>query len=270
LATSKECKKPPSPRRKRSELKNALLRQLERSPVTFLYLYGKILTERSTEFLREIIKNPKNCRGLGKIDITRMRMWIEGKEVELEAVARKHRLRVKNRRYKKMVELEKDGYFEDSSIQRRAPDLYNELIARFASRAKSKGDMKIPSRGIQNKPKQHQVSTPTKRLSDLLLDRCYEKRGFPCGVGEAKATGNLTSAEAAARDVEIGQWYAGGVDAKEASEGDRRAAMISMMKDRFMQGHEAEIDYEKIDKDERLDDIAELARAAEEKWFDED
>eukprot|EP00466_Bigelowiella_natans_P014817 jgi/Bigna1/126102/aug1.2_g810 len=114
---SRETKQ--SSRISRNSLIEVLEHHLRREPLQFLHLYGDAMTENG-----------------------------------LDAIARKRRVTARNRRYKRMKQLEKTtAYFEESSIRNRAPGLFHELIGRFLGRNKglSKGstdtgeDIKINS-----------------------------------------------------------------------------------------------------------------------------
>merc|ERR1719277_1539839 len=50
----------------------------------------------------------------------------------------------------------------------------------------------------------------------------------------------------------------------------RRARFFKVMRDRFVEGKEAHFDYSALDDDSELDDIVELGRDAEDKYFDDD
>merc|ERR1712107_957094 len=49
----------------------------------------------------------------------------------------------------------------------------------------------------------------------------------------------------------------------------QRAKFLKIMRDRFVNGDEPGYDYAKIDADSDLDDVAELGRDAEERYFDD-
>jgi len=254
-----------------------------------------------------------------------------------------------------MVELERQGYFHETSIRQRAPGLFHELIGRFLNgrgfaTPRAGGDDGHAREGAQTctpapntrtddvksdenpagkdeKVSQEKGAAPaadrgsdgTKsdenacgeapdalggyavghsglagakgkhKLSMYLLDRCHEKGGFDSGglqrpLARENESGNTKASLARGkglrpgeedvfhgeqRDMDIGRWYAGEFDAKEASERDRKHLLMSLMRERFLQGREPGIDYGVIDSNESLDDYAELARDAEEKWFDE-
>uniref|UniRef100_A0A7S2TV77 CCD97-like C-terminal domain-containing protein n=1 Tax=Lotharella oceanica TaxID=641309 RepID=A0A7S2TV77_9EUKA len=131
------------------------------------------------------------------------------------------------------------------------------------------------------------VNGPKRRLSHLLSDRCSRGRtneyssNEGTGAVDAKSR-DLKQQEAEqesgseamrnamdSTDMDIGTWYAGGWDVKEASFEDRRSVLVSIMKQRFVQGRESEVDYTKIDDDASLDNYEEMARDAQERWFDD-
>lgn len=50
----------------------------------------------------------------------------------------------------------------------------------------------------------------------------------------------------------------------------RRAKFLKTMRDRFVNGAEPGFNYSNLDEDSDLDDVAELGRDAEERYFDDD
>eukprot|EP00468_Gymnochlora_sp_CCMP2014_P005279 CAMPEP_0167758366 /NCGR_PEP_ID=MMETSP0110_2-20121227/10428_1 /TAXON_ID=629695 /ORGANISM="Gymnochlora sp., Strain CCMP2014" /LENGTH=425 /DNA_ID=CAMNT_0007644633 /DNA_START=154 /DNA_END=1431 /DNA_ORIENTATION=- len=280
--TDKETKRQPSPRlpKPRERLFAALKRQIKSSVLGFVLCYGDSIGEAGVKALRTAPKNP------------RLFCWLDQKEKMLTAKRKKIQLRTRNRRFRRMRQLEEEGYFEDNAIQMRAPQLYHEMIGKFSRPAVLKGsrdtggDMKLHESkqgktSVKGNTKRVHMPSPRK-LSSYLLDRCHEKGGFGCENGSTSSRSDNNSQNsneadsdskkesiANARDLQIGQWYAGAMDTKEASEKDRRRALVSLMKERFLQGREPNMDYSSLDNDAGLDDYEEMARDAQEKYFDD-
>lgn len=184
----------------------------------------------------------------------------------------------RNRRYAKLQELLKvdansdDGaYFSDETMKQRNPALYHLHLGQY---------LNVASR--QQTPRQDNLT-----LSSFLMETCERQTMEARRVAEQQRWGNYRSVDDTTgrdKDDDEEEEEEDDDDNEEAKEGendstetdelsidDRRAQLIELMSQRFLDGcDDNDVDYAAIDADERLDDFEQIQRDAEDQYFDSD
>ncbi|RLN38295.1 hypothetical protein BBJ28_00019272 [Nothophytophthora sp. Chile5] len=198
---------------------------------------------------------------------------------------------VKNRRFRRLQQLlltsegdaEEDRYFSDTLMQQRSPALFHFYLGQYLGLDRGATDTRAPP-----------ADSSMFSLSSFLLATSQRSEMEARRVAEQQTWGNFTSAddrEAERRrrrlleedndveedeetdDEEEGKEEKGGEEARNGafkSLVERREQLIEAMSVRFLHGDDNEyVNYAEIDADEALDDLEQMQRDAEERYFAE-
>lgn len=149
------------------------------------------------------------------------------------------------------------GFFDEEEMKGRAPRLFHQLVGRHVQ--------SVDGRPGQLQPMKGSLS------AHLLqqLDREYDEAAIgPQNAADSKrcrdnSADNDDVDEAMDEDGEVSLVGAAGIPAQ-------RAAFLKAMRDRFIEGGEESVEYDRIDADSDLDDLEIMDADAEEKYFDDD
>eukprot|EP00928_Gymnodinium_smaydae_P043236 TRINITY_DN29012_c0_g1_i1.p2 TRINITY_DN29012_c0_g1~~TRINITY_DN29012_c0_g1_i1.p2 ORF type:complete len:306 (+),score=96.21 TRINITY_DN29012_c0_g1_i1:51-920(+) len=216
----------------------------------FLERYGTLL---SAEDLSALAASPLAATA-------EVRFWLEklAQEPATDA-ARQKRGRRRRWLWAKREMARPDGYFSEESMKHRDPKAFHQVVGRHLAPTLQ---LSAPMQGslssylIQRLERECEAGTG----GDVPTEPCDAAHAAAApGEAEGDAEDDAMS-DAAMSDEEGG----GGEDMDTA----RRAKFLRVMRDRFVNGDERNFDYARIDDDSDLDDVAELGRDAEEKYFD--
>lgn len=229
----------------------------------FLERYGSVLEEEDLLALKEttVVRDSPEAQ-----------IWLEKllRKPDSESTRTK---RARRRRWEwaRQEMAQSEGYFSEDVMKRRDPELFHRLIGRDADPAER---LNAPMRG---------------GLSTYLLEqleRDCEAEGLPAsstlaasdlvtgsgGPHAPQTAGSATGAkggESASMDVDAADGSEGGdSDAGGEDVAAKRARFFKVMRDRFVNGDE-DFNYKSVDGDSDLDDLTEMGRDAEERYFDE-
>ncbi|KAF4322385.1 hypothetical protein BBO99_00002968 [Phytophthora kernoviae] len=163
---------------------------------------------------------------------------------------------------------ERDAYFSDAMMQQRSPALFHFYLGQY--------------RGL-DKTTAAPVDSEMQSLSSFLIDTCQRNQMEARRVTEQETWGKFNAADEKHEQSRLQRLYAedGAVgeeveeeedeeeeDADEFSVSERRQQLIEVMSTRFLQGEDGEyVNYTEIDSDETLDDLDEIQRDAEDRYF---
>ncbi|RLN49556.1 hypothetical protein BBJ29_004966 [Phytophthora kernoviae] len=161
-----------------------------------------------------------------------------------------------------------DQYFSDAMMQQRSPALFHFYLGQYRGLDKTTG---AP------------VDSEMQSLSSFLIDTCQRNQMEARRVTEQETWGKFNAADEKHEQSRLQRLYAedGAVgeeveeeedeeeeDADEFSVSERRQQLIEVMSTRFLQGEDGEyVNYTEIDSDETLDDLDEIQRDAEDRYF---
>ncbi|KAI9560792.1 hypothetical protein GHT06_011744 [Daphnia sinensis] len=206
---------------------------LNSSPSNFLFRFGKFLEPRHLNYFHQYLNSYEVSYYLQQL----------GKETKAQEIC------VKNRRFHAMNELIKEGkYFSMEEMRKRNPILFHELVEKYMT-PEEKRSLE------QEQPKLCNLSTMF--MAHIDGDQTCSKRRSEQLVNQSAWD------EASVHDKEEEEE---GIDKNEKE--FFRDEFISGMYSSFLQGHDEEFDYSKIDASNHNDIISE--RDAEEKYFDDD
>jgi len=236
----------------------------------FLERYGSWLTK---EELRALAASPG-------ADAPESRFWLERLLADPIGESSRHK-KERRRRWmwaQRQMELPA-GFFSEDNMKLRDPKLFHHLVGRHLD----------PTTSL-SAPMQGSLSTYLmQRLEqECELDgRSAPATGSTAGAGapvggsrdaSMDGTGGVAAQASAKRqrdededdDAMSEDEHLSGASAGPNDDALRRARLLKSMRDRFVNGEEPEFDYGQIDNDSDLDDVEELGRDAEEKYFDDD
>jgi len=236
------------------EEKQVKLRQLlQKDPPLFLERYGRALTPKELD----LFVAPYQGNYEVSWHLSRLRQDSNKSAKALE----KQR---KNRRYQKMLQLLEDGeFFSEEEMKVRQPVLYQQYVGKYRK------DPLRPS--MKNKP----------TLTDKLMIRCeledadevimrHEQQDFEEeeedseeAEEEEESEEDNTTANGKMEEDKMNQDPHGELERADYEE------FMSIMQRRFLDGREVGFDYNVIDADASLDNLDQLDRDVQEKYFDE-
>lgn len=232
----------------------------------FLERYGELL---SSEDLVAVSASPL-------ADSEEARFWLARLQREPPSAAAKQKQNRRRRWLWARREMsEAEGYFCEDEMKRREPQLFHKLVGRHLD---SGTRLSAPMQGS---------------LSGYLMQRLEKEREeeLASAAEGAKAGSSTINSSVDADGVPKMKRQRGAEDAADGAVDDeddldvddlegeggagddtelRRAQFLKVMRDRFVNGLEPNFDYSRLDEDSDLDDIAEIGRDAEEKWFADD
>ncbi|KAL7686976.1 hypothetical protein Plhal304r1_c024g0081871 [Plasmopara halstedii] len=175
---------------------------------------------------------------------------------------------VKNRRYRRLQQLVKDtsdddSFFSDRMMQMRSPALFHFHLGQYLG-------LKRESTLFSNNEGQ--------KLSSFLLETCQRHEMEIRRLKEQKTWTTFVAVDKKYEKRRLEKLYE--VDNVEEVEEDeemtlytiqeRRQQLIEIMKHRFLSGMDSEyVNYAEIDANEELDDLDEMQRDAEDRYFAE-
>jgi len=229
-----------------------------KSPHVFLERYGDLLSREELVALRAACQQPT----------PEVQFWLDRllREPPNEAErAKKARRRRWN--WAKLQMAKGDGYFSEEEMKRREPKLFLELVGKHLEPATQ---LNAPMKGglsahllqqIDREEFEHLINTgPEGRGEDE--NGCRPSKTRRRNVEDPMGEVNMD--EEGDVDMVVSDTEGGSLDIA-----DRRAQFLKAMRNRFVNGHEREFAYGDVDADSDLDDLTELSRDAEERYFDE-
>eukprot|EP00930_Biecheleria_cincta_P064757 TRINITY_DN50411_c0_g1_i1.p1 TRINITY_DN50411_c0_g1~~TRINITY_DN50411_c0_g1_i1.p1 ORF type:complete len:313 (-),score=88.97 TRINITY_DN50411_c0_g1_i1:164-1102(-) len=249
----------------------------------FLERYGMLLAQ---EELRALATSPA-------AETAEARIWLERLLREPPSAMQLSKVRRRRRWvWAKREMVQASGYFCEDEMKRRDPQLFHHLVGQHSD---SSIRLSAPMQGslsqylMQQLDKDCQAELLGAQSASLLENDAQalgrNGAGFSQGTtkrkrGEDNETDDskikppnvddldyISDDEADDRDLD------GEESAAPRGSDDmavRRARFLKVMRDRFMDGKERAFDYAVLDEDSDLDDMVELGRDAEERYFDDD
>ncbi|CEG36765.1 Uncharacterized conserved protein [Plasmopara halstedii] len=156
---------------------------------------------------------------------------------------------VKNRRYRRLQQLVKDtsdddSFFSDRMMQMRSPALFHFHLGQYLG-------LKRESTLFSNNEGQ--------KLSSFLLETCQRHEMEIRRLKEQKTWTTFVAVDKKYEKRRLEKLYE-----------ERRQQLIEIMKHRFLSGMDSEyVNYAEIDANEELDDLDEMQRDAEDRYFAE-
>lgn len=217
---------------------------LERNPLVFLSRFWSYLSV-------ENLVNFKYLQGDYEADfyIKQIQHVCKGKI--------SYKQQVKNRRYKAVEKLSKEGYFSEDSMMKRDPAAYELMVGQYLSEEEKE---------LQASEKLSNIDS----LSSLILSQMENSEM------EAKRWLQEQQVDDAMEEEETDSEDESGASDNHESEPDEREKQVlrsefrHFMEEKFLSGKEAEFDYSAVDDNAEYDDLDVLQRDAEDKYFDED
>jgi len=212
-------------------------------------------TPEARFWLERLLKKPLSNAEISKR--SRRRRWMWAKREMARASGFFSEEEMKNR--DPMLFHRVVGQHLDTSVQLSAPmqgGLSNYLMQQLDKECDAESILKQPARAAassepaggyaQGPPKRHRVTKVKVDLDEDDLENDFDDYEMDLASGDEDA---MTGAD----DVVI-----------------RREKFLKMMRDRFMDGQERDFNYAILDEDSDLDDVVELGRDAEDRYFDDD
>lgn len=248
----------------------------------FLERYGMLLAQ---EELRALSISP--AAGTAEA-----RIWLERLLRGPPSVAQLSKLRRRRRWvWAKREMVQANGYFCEDEMKRRDPQLFHHLVGQHSD---SSVRLSAPMQGSLSQYLMQQLDKDCQAellgQSASLLENDAQppgSSGAGCSQGTTK---RKREDDKETDDSKTEPFNVDDLDYLSADEGDdlnfdredsatpggsddmavRRARFLKAMRDRFMDGKERDFDYAMLDEDSDLDDMVELGRDAEERYFDND
>ncbi|CAK9033183.1 unnamed protein product [Durusdinium trenchii] len=153
------------------------------------------------------------------------------------------------------------GFFSEEEMKERDPQLYHRLVGQYIDTTVKLSD---PMQGSLSTYLMQQLEKECE-AEELQLSCAAVERGDASMPAPAKRQKVHDGGEEFTNE----DYY--DVSDTEAGSDDfavRRAKFLKAMRDRFVDGLERNFDYAALDEDSELDDVVEMGRDAEEKYFD--
>ncbi|CAH0488428.1 unnamed protein product [Peronospora farinosa] len=179
---------------------------------------------------------------------------------------------VKNRRYRHLQQLleediSKNHFFSDAMMQQRSPALFHFYLGQYL--------------GLDRRAKSSSLDETKHTLSSFLMDTCQRSEMEARRMAEQETWGHFIAADEEREQIRLQHLYADDNIEKEKEEeegeeedavvfttDERRKQLIQIMSTRFLHGEDGEyVNYAEIDADETLDDLVEMQRDAEDRYF---
>lgn len=174
-----------------------------------------------------------------------------------------------------------EGFFSEDEMKRRDPKLFHKLVGRHLD---SGARLSQPMQGslsgylmqrLEKETEDELKGTAASSRSGAAIpaESSVDADGVPSAKrhkGDLHAgEGEPGEGEEAGADADFGEFDGEG-GAAEQDPAQRRAQFLKAMRERFVNGLEPGFDYAQLDEDSDLDDIVELGRDAEDKYFADD
>eukprot|EP00448_Togula_jolla_P014111 CAMPEP_0170583012 /NCGR_PEP_ID=MMETSP0224-20130122/7898_1 /TAXON_ID=285029 /ORGANISM="Togula jolla, Strain CCCM 725" /LENGTH=280 /DNA_ID=CAMNT_0010906291 /DNA_START=1 /DNA_END=843 /DNA_ORIENTATION=- len=171
-----------------------------------------------------------------------------------------------------------DGFFSEEAMKHRDPSLFHHTVGRHLEPSER---LSAPVRGNLTGYLLRQMDLECEADDVAASSAAGPRHGAKRGRSNDDADADACSADElegdAISDFSVssadGGAEAGKVDMELGPPDDaavRRARFLKAMRDRFIDGREAGFDYSTLDADSDLDDVVELGRDAEERYFEND
>lgn len=190
---------------------------------------------------------------------------------------------VKNRRYRRLQHLllaeereskgpeeAEEAFFSDAAMQQRSPALFHFYLGQYlpeSARAATNGPMSEEAASLSA------FLMKTRERSEMETRRVAEQERWGSFEGRDASAARKREQRLFEED-ELEEEEDSSSDeesADEASIDERRRVLVEVMSARFLHGEDGEyVDYAAIDADETLDDLDEMDRDAQDRYFDED
>lgn len=237
----------------------------------FLERYGELL---SSEDLIAVAASPL-------ADTEEARFWLARLRREpLGGAAKQKRSRRRRWLWAKREMPLAEGYFSEDEMKRRDPKLFHKLVGRHLD---SSTRLSAPMQGslsgyllqrlekeTEEELKGPKAPAPTSTAAGAAVDSSsVDASGVPKAKrhkGDQLPEGGADPDEGEEDDVDLDFDELPG-DGEADDDAVRRARFLKAMRDKFVNGLEPDFDYARLDDDSELDDLQELGRDAEEKYF---
>uniref|UniRef100_A0A674BES9 Coiled-coil domain containing 97 n=1 Tax=Salmo trutta TaxID=8032 RepID=A0A674BES9_SALTR len=224
-----------------TQRREELLGQYRTKPLVFLERYQAHLKPQHLSSFCHLISDPRAqyyCR-----------------EVRRRAAGRSNRTRVRNQRYAALRELQREGqYFSEDQMRSREPLLYEQYIGQYLTEEQLLHCSLEAMQGGRG------------GLAHLLLNS-YQERLIQSRLQEEQ------DREEEALEEEEGEEEGLGAEGYEPTPQEKallRDEFITLMYQRFLDGHDKDFNYSEVDGNPDYDNLDIVNRDAEEKYFDED
>jgi len=157
------------------------------------------------------------------------------------------------------------GFFSEDEMKQRDPQLFHHLVGQYQDTTVKLSD---PMQGSLSNYLLQQLE---RQCEDELRNEGAGTAGTDCAPAPAKRQRMTEDAQAGDMEFSNEDYYDQSGDEGGAGSDDaavRRARFLKAMRDRFVDGMERNFNYAALDEDSDLDDVVELGRDAEEKYFD--
>lgn len=228
----------------------------DKNKVTFLSRFGRHLTREQLNYFKTFENE--------EVDIIL-------KDLLREHSVKAHHLLVRNRRYEAMNRLKDEGsYFSEIEMMKRNPLLYEQLVGQYMTEDEKKQRDKVASEN----------ATFVKILMEgIERDESEAKRIKQ----EEEEEGAMEHEEKQMQKIEdpspsFVRW--GEIDEKPKARKTQPSSItaaerrllkeefVTTMYESFLEGKDADFDYEKVDENQQYDNIDTLANDAQERYFD--
>ncbi|XP_029603644.1 coiled-coil domain-containing protein 97 isoform X2 [Salmo trutta] len=236
-----------------TQRREELLGQYRTKPLVFLERYQAHLKPQHLSSFCHLISDPRAqyyCR-----------------EVRRRAAGRSNRTRVRNQRYAALRELQREGqYFSEDQMRSREPLLYEQYIGQYLTEEQL---LHCSLEAMQGGAGEERGPGGAEGgLAHLLLNS-YQERLIQSRLQEEQ------DREEEALEEEEGEEEAGGLGAEGYEPTPQEKALlrdefITLMYQRFLDGHDKDFNYSEVDGNPDYDNLDIVNRDAEEKYFDED
>lgn len=216
-------------------------------PHVFLERYGTMLAASDLVELRRLVPVTPECQ-----------YWLDHLERDPPSACE----RAKKARRRRWVwardeMLKGEGFFSEDEMRHRAPEMYRSLVGCY-----------IEPTAQMSAPMQGSLSSYLMRRLEDEIEVDTDGMGAEEGAGAADVSCTPPKdADQVDDSLSDASGYAG--DKRNVDVASRRAQFLKEMRNRFVQGEEAAFDYDRIDGNSEYDDLAEIDRDAEERYFDE-
>lgn len=240
----------------------------------FLERYGGLLL---AEDLRALSSSPAG-------GTPEVRFWIE-RFLEAPPSSAFHQKRSRRRRWvwAKGEMARADGFFSEEEMKRRDPELFHRIVGRHLPAGVQ---LSAPMQGSLSCYLMQQLEKDCQSSSGSHVNAAHGSSDGGCTgqVSIGTSQGTVISSDqprSSCTATQVPSALSESEEDADMSEGEvdcgapddvtvKRARFFKTMRDRFVDGQEPGFRYATLDEDSELDDIVELGRDAEERYFDED
>jgi hypothetical protein len=229
----------------------------------FLERYGAMLEVKDLDALSKT----------SAAETVEAKFWLERLLRKPPSVAQRQK-QARRRRWAwaKREMLEPSGFFSEDVMKHRDPKLFHELIGRHLQPTMR---MSEPMKGnLSNYLMQRldQECNPCLSKADSEQEDCEKQEGKEAETADCEASdsrrGDCAGTRQDDESLSEDQFASDAENEGEIDIAGRRAQFLKSMRDRFVNGKEANFDYDAIDGNSDLEDLIELGQDAEDRYFD--